>query len=123
MRGAVEALKRGQFGKAVLRETETLDQLRRAIEGLGEQIARRLGSTIGVARGWQGTRPGNGRDPFGRVPGGAFGSGIDDGEVKIPDHIERRRARDIIQELRRRAGERHRPETERDYIDRLLKRF
>jgi len=123
MRGAVEALKQGQFGKAVLRETETLDQLRRAIEGLGEQIARRLGSTIGVARGWQGTRPGNGRDPFGRVPGGSFGSGIDDGEVKIPDHIERRRARDILQELRRRAGERHRPETERDYIDRLLKRF
>ena len=123
MLGAVEALKRGQFGEAVARETEALDQLRKAIEGLGERIARRLGGTIGVARGWQGTRPGNGRDPFGRAPGGSFGSGIDDGEVKIPDHIERRRARDILQELRRRAGERHRPETERDYIDRLLKRF
>ncbi|MCH8236936.1 MAG: TIGR02302 family protein [Proteobacteria bacterium] len=123
MRGAVEALKRGQFGEAVPLETEALEQLRKATEGLGEQIARRFGGTIGIARGRQGTRPGNGRDPFGRAPGGVYGSSFDDGGVKIPDQIERRRARDILHELRRRAGERHRPEAERDYIDRLLKRF
>jgi hypothetical protein len=37
--------------------------------------------------------------------------------------MERRRAREILDELRRRAGERHRPVPERNYIDRLLKRF
>ena len=33
------------------------------------------------------------------------------------------RAKEILDELRRRAGETARPEQERDYIDRLLRRF
>jgi hypothetical protein len=33
------------------------------------------------------------------------------------------KAREILDELRRRAGERDRPQIERDYIDRLLQRF
>jgi uncharacterized protein DUF4175 len=33
------------------------------------------------------------------------------------------KAREILDELRRRAGERDRPQFERDYIDRLLQRF
>ena len=33
------------------------------------------------------------------------------------------KAREILDELRRRAGERFRPEIELDYIERLLKRF
>jgi hypothetical protein len=37
--------------------------------------------------------------------------------------MEMQRAREILQELRRRAGEIDRPQFERDYIDRLLRRF
>ena len=33
------------------------------------------------------------------------------------------KAKEILEELRQRAGERARPEIERDYIDRLLKQF
>jgi hypothetical protein len=33
------------------------------------------------------------------------------------------RSREILDELRRRAGDRARPQLEREYIDRLLKRF
>jgi len=33
------------------------------------------------------------------------------------------KSREILDELRRRAGERARPTEERDYIDRLLQRF
>jgi hypothetical protein len=33
------------------------------------------------------------------------------------------RARDILNELRKRAGEQKRPKEELDYIDRLLKQF
>lgn len=58
-------------------------------------------------------------DPLGRSgTGNALGSG-----VKVPDAKTLQRARDILLELRRRAGERGRPQEELDYIDRLLKEF
>ncbi len=125
MKGAVQSLKKGDFGKAMDQQTETLGQLRQGMEGMSERMARRMGGAIGVPRGQRGrqTGPGPGNDPFGRGAGGAFGTTIDDGSVKIPDRMERRRARDILDELRRRAGEHHRPAPERAYIDRLLKRF
>ena len=122
MQGAVGALKDGNAADAVPLQTEALNQLRQGTEGLAEQIARRLGSAMGIASGRE-QRPGDGRDPFGRNPGGAMGSAIDDGDVKVPDQMELRRAREILEELRRRAGERNRPELERDYIQRLLRRF
>lgn len=124
MKGAVLSLKKGGFGKAMEQQTEALGQLRQGMEGMSERMARRMGG-FGVSRGQRGgqTGPGPGNDPFGRAPGGAFGATIDDGSVKIPDRMERRRARDILDELRRRAGEHQRPAPERAYIDRLLKRF
>ena len=61
------------------------------------------------------------RDPFGRFvgPGGA----IDDDRVKIPEKSDVQRARDILEELYRRSGQRSRSSSERDYIERLLRRF
>jgi len=118
MRDAVDALAVDRPDKAVPAQTEALDQLRQGIDGVAEQVVRRLGGLSGALR----NRPGAGRDPFGRRPGGAYGARID-GAVKIPDQMEVRRAREIIDELRRRAGERQRPKTERNYIDRLLRQF
>jgi hypothetical protein len=43
--------------------------------------------------------------------------------VQIPDEMELRRAREILNELRRRRGQRSRPPLELDYIDRLLQQF
>ena len=56
-------------------------------------------------------------DPLGRGQTGP-GPGI-----KLPDANDLARARDILRELRRRAGERGRPPQELDYIDRLLREF
>jgi Domain of unknown function (DUF4175) len=56
-------------------------------------------------------------DPLGR---GQIGVG---NNIKLPDANDLARARDILRELRRRAGERGRPPQELDYIDRLLKEF
>ena len=59
----------------------------------------------------------------------AFGRETGDGGlealegVEIPDRSEVRRSRRILDELRRRRGERQRPPLELDYIDRLLRRF
>ena len=123
MSGAARALGNDEPGDAVPLQTEALNQLQQGTENMAEQIARRMGGAMGMTRGRQGQQPGDGRDPFGRDPAGALGTAIDDGDVKIPDQMEQRRAREILHELRRRAGERFRPEPERDYINRLLRRF
>jgi hypothetical protein len=45
----------------------------------------------------------------------------DDGKAtKVPDGVEKRRARDVRDELRRRQADPQRDKNERDYIDRLL---
>ncbi|MEL6956733.1 MAG: DUF4175 family protein, partial [Pseudomonadota bacterium] len=57
-------------------------------------------------------------DPFGR----AFGGAGDGDDVSIPDEAERQRAKDILDELRRRYNEAEEGE-EREYLERLLDRF
>lgn len=119
MRDAADALTLGRPGDAVPAQSEALEQLRRATESAGEQMARRLGGlTLGPGR----PTGGKGRDPFGRRPGGAFGAAIN-GDVAIPDQAEIQRAREILDELRRRAGDLTRPKIEHQYIDRLLRQF
>ena len=43
--------------------------------------------------------------------------------VKVPDEVDVQRAREILEELRRRLGDQTRPTMELDYIERLLRRF
>ena len=61
------------------------------------------------------------QDPFGR-PQGAQGA-ISGENLQLPDKSTLKRARQILQELRKRAGEGGRSQEELDYIDRLLKEF
>lgn len=121
MREAEQALRQGDAGGALGPQAEALEKLREAARGIGEQLARRMGG-FGAAGEMPGGTPGPNRDPFGREAAGAMGSAAG-GEVRVPDRGERLRAREILDELRRRSGERHRPPVERDYIDRLLKMF
>jgi len=122
MKGAVRGLQKGDLEQAQSNQTVALEKLRQGLEGMAEQMARRLGSGVGISRGQAGGQPG-GIDPFGRRAGGALGGNVDDGATKVPGRMERRQAHEILRELRRRAGERTRPLDERDYIERLLKRF
>ncbi|MGH6996069.1 MAG: DUF4175 family protein, partial [Stellaceae bacterium] len=60
-------------------------------------------------------------DPLGRpMRGRDYG---DDVTVKVPGEIDAQRARRILEELRKRYGESHRPQIELDYIERLLKGY
>lgn len=113
---AAEALRRGDLEAGAGAQGEALQALREAQQGAGQAMGRRLGGGVALF-------PGSGRsgDIFGRSPGGGRGLGI--GEVELPDRGELRRASEILEELRRRAGERSRPEAELDYIERLLRRF
>lgn len=62
----------------------------------------------------------NERDILGRMTDGD--SGYSD-TVEVPDEIERQRARDILDEIRRRAGDRTLSREEQEYLRRLLDRF
>ena len=112
MRDAVESFAQGRPAMAVPRQGEALEQLRQAQKDLAQRIAQRLSGRLGAVRGSPGGWPGWRRDPFGRFPDGAFGSAFGE-RIKIPDRME----------IRRRAGERQRPKPERDYIERLIRRF
>nr|WP_294914782.1 DUF4175 family protein [uncultured Neokomagataea sp.] len=61
------------------------------------------------------------KDPLGRDMG--EGHNGQDNDAHIPDQNTRDRARDIERELRRRAADRTRPQSELDYLQRLLKSF
>jgi uncharacterized protein (TIGR02302 family) len=125
MKGAGKALRAGDAKRAGRNQTEALNALRRATDSLAEQLARqRQGQgTMGFGMGQPRGPMGQGRDPFGRRSGNGPNGNIDSGDVKVPTQREILRAREIMQELRRRSGEQSRPRPERDYIDRLIKRF
>jgi len=126
MRGAAGALRSARPGAAVPFQTEALERLRQGAENAMEQMVRGMGGMIGFGPGQQmplgiGQRPPD-RDPFGRMREGEFGSYLE-GDIEVPDEMEIRRAREILDELRRRSGQRNRPKPERDYIERLLRQF
>ncbi len=73
--------------------------------------------------GDQGQNPDVPRDPLGRPTRDGTSGRADGGDVHVPDQMEQARTRDLQAELRRREGERTRPQGELDYIDRLLKAY
>ena len=124
MRDAAQALRGGRPGQAIGPQTDAIDQLQQAAREFAQQMQLRLGNALGEPADDESggrRRDGAGRDPLGRPM--ANGGDYDQGDVKIPDWSTMQKAREILDELRRRAGERDRPEIELDYIDRLLQRF
>ena len=127
MRDATEALQNRQPGEAIGPQTEALDQLQQAARDFAQQMQRRMQGQLGNPNDDEvGATDGTPRDRVERDPLGrplSNNGTYDQGDVKIPDQNTLQKAREILDELRRRAGERFRPEIELDYIDRLLKRF
>ena len=127
MRDATGALQRRQPGEAIGPQTEALDQLQQAARDFAQQLQQRLGKGWGdpsddeIGATDRDQRGRVERDPFGR-PTSSNGT-YDQSDVRIPDENTLQKSRQILDELRRRAGERSRPLIELDYIERLLKRF
>ncbi len=126
MREALEALRKSRPGDAVGPQGKALENLRRGLGQMAQQFMRRFsrGRGRGRGRGLFGRRSGQmpfAYDPLGRqLPNTGLTS---DDDVDIPDESETQRAWEILQELRRRAGQVGRPELEMDYLERLLRRF
>ena len=63
----------------------------------------------------------NGRDPLGRTDrANRPDLGL---SVKVPDEIDIQRAREVLDELRRRLGDPSRPTIELDYLERLIQPY
>lgn len=114
MDGASGSLGKGQGEPAVGSQGRALQALRDGAQDMMNQMqAQGQGPGQGVPQYGQ-----NGRDPLGRRQQNA---GPDFGDqVKVPDEIDTQRAREILDEIRRRLGNTLSPEAERQYLERLL---
>lgn len=113
MNQAKGALQEDNLDQATESQGQALDQLRRGAQDLADRMQQ-------GSNGRQATRMrGNNRDPLDRELGN---DGSPEGFVEIPRDIEIQRAREILEELRRRLGETARPMLELDYLERLLKK-
>lgn len=116
MREATQALNQGDLDGAVQAETQALSKLQEGTKTAMGALSKQMGQG-GLAQS-----PGTaGRDPLGRPLNGQ-GMG-EDNTVKIPSEADIQKARQVLEELRRRSGDAQRPLDERDYLQRLLKQF
>ncbi len=113
MGDSAQALGRGDLDGAASAQADAIEALRRAGRGLAEQ-ARRNQSGSQEAQG------GDNTDPLGRENSG---QNDDESEADIDSRDNATRSRELLDELRRRAAEQEREEQERQYLERLLKRF
>lgn len=118
MKGASEALGSGEGESAVGSQGRALEALRKGAQSMMNQM-QAMGQGTGQGTGMpQAGR--NGRDPLGRDRPTA-GDGADfGGQTKVPEEIDIQRAREILEEIRRRLGTGGAPGFERDYLERLL---
>ncbi|MBI1260549.1 MAG: TIGR02302 family protein [Rhizobiales bacterium] len=119
MKNAEDRLEAERADRAAAAQGQAIDQMRAGAQGLADKLMQGMAGRMGNSG--RGNGMAQGSDPLGRsTPNGTPQTGS---EVAVPDKIEAERARDIIEELRRRATKLGRPKIELEYIDRLLKRF
>lgn len=120
MRDASKALEQGQPGAAVEPQGQALSELQQGMQEMANSMMQQLHQQMMGQRG-NDPQQGQNRDPLGRDENGM--GMFDTSDVKIPEQSDVQRAKQLIDELRRRSGDRERPQIERDYIERLLRQF
>jgi uncharacterized protein (TIGR02302 family) len=122
MDNAEQSLRERDFAGAIDDQSRALEALREGMRALADQLAQQ---SQGEQQSGQGAQPGDrrgaNRDPLGRDPGGNGPMGTEENLLQGDDVY--RRARELLDEIRRRYGEGERPEVELEYLDRLLDRF
>ncbi|MRX49126.1 DUF4175 family protein [Paracoccus sp. S-4012] len=139
MREAEEALRQGDNAGAMDRQAEAIEAMREGLRALG----RMRGEGEGEAQAGDPGQPQDGppgstaeegaaampylprppTDPLGRELSGS-GSTVTTGDPLAETGVDpAERARDLLDEIRRRSGERSRSAEERGYLDRLLDHF
>lgn len=112
---AAQALRRGDLNEAGRHQENAIRSLRSGAEKMSNEAMSKREGRNGREEGLKGEE-----DPLGRQMSGSGDAGD---ETAVPSQTERQRAREILDELRRRAQDTTRPEAEREYLKRLLDRF
>ncbi len=119
---AADDLAQGDLSGALDNQSDAIDALR---DGIGE-FAQDQRQAAGQGQG----NEGNGTGPFGNNQsidplGRSFGADgpVGTREHMLPDADSAARARELLDEIRRRSGDQSRPQIELDYLKRLLDRF
>ncbi|MBS0564687.1 MAG: DUF4175 domain-containing protein [Proteobacteria bacterium] len=114
---AEKALRDGDLPGAIDRQAQAIEQLRQGMRRMNDALARTEQDNP-TDQGQTAIDPQNAqaRDPLGRSEGNSFEG---DGHALVDGPDVYRRARDLLDEIRRRASEQDRPAAERDYLDRL----
>ncbi|MEW9921066.1 TIGR02302 family protein [Marimonas sp. MJW-29] len=121
MDGAEDALRQGDLAEAIDNQSQAMEALREGMRALGEAMAQEQQNQQPGQGTAESDRRADNRDPLGREQGNN-GADSSDGPLAMgPGGAGR--ARELLDEIRRRSGETERPEVERDYLNRLLDRF
>ncbi|MGJ8573446.1 MAG: TIGR02302 family protein [Hoeflea sp.] len=119
MDDAEQALRQNELADAIDDQARAMEALREGMRALGDALAQEQ------QQAGQGNAEGNQRadqrDPLGRDQSSNGGESTQ-GDLAL-DNDAYGRARELLDEIRRRSGETERPEVERDYLNRLLDRF
>ncbi len=120
MEASRDFLGEGDLGQALNEQAEAIENLRESIRRLGEEMQQAGQGRNGLQEGdTQNKQAGD--DPLGR-PLGRTGT-TESGETFVPDLNASERARELLDEIRRRSGDIDRPAAEIEYLKRLLDRF
>tara|TARA_R110002124_G_scaffold48822_5_gene143790 strand:+ start:6292 stop:8850 length:2559 start_codon:yes stop_codon:yes gene_type:complete len=116
MKSAEGRLSDGRPDRAAIAQGQAIQNMRDSAQGLVDQLAQSMaGSGSKKQSSPQGA---SNKDPLQRG-----GNPSTERDNTVPGQINRQKARAIIEDLRRRASELGRPQSELDYFDRLLNRF
>jgi uncharacterized protein (TIGR02302 family) len=112
---AQDAMHDFNLDQATEEQGRALDQLRQGAQSLAEQMMENGEAQAGKGQG------NSGKDPLGRPDrSNRPDLGL---SVKVPDEIDIQRAREVLDELRRRLGDPSRPMIELDYLERLIRPY
>ncbi|HUU67583.1 MAG TPA: TIGR02302 family protein [Methyloceanibacter sp.] len=115
MQDAEEAIGERDLERATQSQSLALDRMREGAQTMAQQMMENGEMQAGKGPG------NNGKDPLGRPDRSNrpdFGL-----SVQVPDEIDIQRAREVLDELRRRIGDPSRPTFELDYLERLIRSF
>jgi uncharacterized protein (TIGR02302 family) len=113
MERAEDSLGNDDLDNASEDQGQALDKMRESAQAMAKQM-NKSGNKVG-------NKESKDRDPMGR-PQKTNGPDLGT-SVKVPDKFDNERAREVLEEVRRRLGEPSRPGDELEYLERLQKRF